>query len=79
MALLSALSRSVAGLAAPSNASRVQGRVVASARFSAAARQACFRPTTTASVSAVRASRVPAVASRLRAISSDSATAVVEG
>ena len=83
MALLSALSRSVAGVAAPSNASRVQGRVVASARFSAAAnvaaRQACFRPTTTASVSAVRASRVPAVASRLRAISSDSATAVVEG
>ena len=83
MALLSALSRSVAGVAAPSNASRVQGRVVASARFSAAAnvaaRQACFRPTTTASVSAVRASRVPAVSSRLRAISSDSATAVVEG
>ncbi len=83
MALLSALSRSAAGVAAPSNASRVQGRVVASARFSAAAngaaRQAWFRPTTTASVSAVRAWRVPAVASRLRAISSDSATAVVEG
>ena len=37
MALLSALSRSAAGVAAPSNASRVQGRVVASARFSAAA------------------------------------------
>lgn len=85
MALLSAMSRAgvAGGVVGNPGAARLQGRVVAPTRFAAAVRATAavhsFRPVTTASVSSVRTSRALAVGSRVRAISTDSEYAVVEG